>query len=282
MATPKPQTRSELLKKYVSDSWFEALTDHLSLVAILESSIIRRNYKIPDDLNNAIQLTESGKRLHKELVSHENVPVKEARLLVYLQSLHVDPLVDFEATDQNRIREAVSAQVVKREMLFPYTYGRLLYDRAAELFHDERERLNHEETLELLETQEPGVFHIGNFLVGPYGVIETKFHRGLRSRTRIPLQHCSDTACMSVHSVQLSTSHEADINRFRPVMTRMLDQISAEPSDWNGYFESRKRDRAKEFADRSEPGALCSSGTPWMIQSCVHSLDLSWIILMGR
>jgi hypothetical protein len=254
MGTIAPKSRVDLGKEYNSDSWFNSLVEHLSLVSLLESCVIRRNYKIPDALNQAIKLSEMGTKVQRDLTTQENVPVKEARLITYLHALHVDPLVDFEGTSVDGIRNAVSGQILKGDLIYPYTYGRALYDRAAGLFRDERERLKHEDTLELLAEQQPGVFHMGHNLIGPYGLLTTDFQRTLQPRTRIPLQHCSDTACRRVHSVQLTTSHEADINRYRPAIRRVLDNTSPEPSDWNGYIQDRLMRGVSEYADDGNPG----------------------------
>lgn len=249
MQKAAPLTKAQLVEAYPPDLFADKLLDGLAVVSLLRSSILRRNYTIPDKLNNAIVLSAAGTRVRDEMVKREDVPPKEAKLLTFLAMIHLEPLVDLEKSDFKLAHDTISDEIVKKHLLYPHIYGRELYSRAAELFRDEREYLRHEDTLSLLESTPVGVYHVRDLLIGPFGLIRTEFARGIEPRTLVPLQHCSDPSCRRVHRVQLTTSIEAPINKHRPALHKVLDAISRESSDWNGYVADLQREVVNEFED---------------------------------
>ncbi|WP_423462448.1 hypothetical protein ACO229_18855 [Promicromonospora sp. MS192] len=249
-----PLSKSELAEAYPEEEFAPKLLTHVALSRILGESIIRRNYTIPDSINNALHFTDSGREVIDALVRKEKVDVKEARLVAYLTLVHITPLVDFDEVDTRQLVSTIGSEIKQRKILYPYIYGRDLYDRAAERFADERDYLRHEDTIALLEDAPVGVFHIANFLVGPYGLIETEFERHVSPRTSIPLQHCPDPTCARVHPVQLSTSSEARIVRARSAINKVLENIGQDPSDWNGYLVDKVERRDEDYNDRSMQG----------------------------
>lgn len=249
-----PLDRSQLAEAYSDPEFTKQLLSHLAVADILRSCIIKRNYIVPDKLNNAIALTPAGVTVRTQMIKREEVPAKEAKLLTFLAMVHVEPLIDFDKTNLDDILDAIGSSIVKGDILFPQIYGKDLYEAAASLFKEERQYLRHEDTLKLLENGPIGVFHVFDLLVGPYGVLRTPFLRSLAPTTLVPLQHCSDPACPRVHRVQLTTSIDAAINRHRPALNKVLDDVSADPSDWNGYVSDRMDEYSAEFDDDGTPG----------------------------
>lgn len=228
-------SRTELAKKYSDPHWRQKLLDILSLVAILRGCIIRSSYRPSDDLNAAITLSEAGIRVRTLLKTKEKIDTKDANVLTLLGLVHIEPLIDIEKIDLKRLSAAISAEIESGALMFPFVFGRMLYDRAAELFPEERDYLSHEDTLRLLDGIPTGVFQSGRYLLGPYGIRERSFERRMPPTTSVPLQHCADTACAIVHRIQLTTSIEAGVNKDRPALNKILDQISDEPSEWNAF-----------------------------------------------
>ncbi len=126
----KRLTKEELSAKYPDANWRERWLQLSDLQAILSACIIRKGYKISNDINNSIALTAYGKRIQVEL-QKQQVPVKEARLTCFLFLAHIDVLVDVLATDIEALRAAIGRQIAKGDLLFPFILGRSLYDRAA-------------------------------------------------------------------------------------------------------------------------------------------------------
>lgn len=232
----QPLSRAQLASQHTDTAWVDKLRNLFDIVTILRESIILKNYKISDALNSSIQLSGQGRKVRDFLVTKRDVPPKEANLLTFLALVHVDPLVDIDKIDLNALISAISEDVKSGALLYPLIYGRDLYDRAAELFPDERRYLKHEDTIKLLENQPRGVFQAGRFILGPLGILTVPIERALPPSTSIPLQHCPDHSCRLVHNVQLTTSIDAPINKHRPSLNEALDEISKEPSDWRGFL----------------------------------------------
>lgn len=241
-------SRSELAKKYPDEQWRQKLLDLLSLVAILRGCVIDNSYRPSEDLNAAIVLSEVGIRVRTQLTTKEKVNAKDANVLALLGLVHTEPLVDIVRINLEQLCRAISAEIASGALRFPFVFGRSLYDRAADLFHEERDYLSHEDTLRLLDGMPQGVFQAGRYLLGPYGIRERTFERRMVPTTSVPLQHCADTACGLVHRVQLTTSIEAGVNKDRPALNKILDQISDEPSEWNGFVADFTEDKINGYS----------------------------------
>lgn len=229
MAVLKRMSKEELSAKFPDPEWRERWLQLTDISSLFSDCIIRRAYKISDDINNAIVLSAAGKRIALEL-QKQQVPVKEAKLLCFLFLAHTDVLVDVMATDVAALRGAISKQVLKGDLLYPFIFGRTLYDRAAELFEDEKPRLDVSETLQLLDGTPQGVFQLGDILIGPYGLLSSRGRRRLEPRTRIHLYSCADMTCSQVHISRLATDLDAPINEHRRKLYPILDKDSKEPS----------------------------------------------------
>lgn len=231
-----PLTRAELAEAFPSADWRVKFQQTLGAVTLLRNCIIEKSYKISDDLNAAIVLSDAGKRVRDQMVTKEQVPPKEANMLTMLAFAHVEPLVDVDRIDLSKLIECISKEVRSGALKFPFIFSRALYDRAADLFPEEREYLRHDDTLKLLKDQPQGVFQVGPYVTGPLGVVTSSVERDVIPTTSVPLQHCSDHSCHAIHRVQLATSIEASVNRLRPALNKVLDEVSDDPSEWNGFF----------------------------------------------
>lgn len=256
MSPVKRLSRSELAAKYPDEEWRDKLLDLLSLVAILRGCVIDNSYRPSEDLNAAIVLSDVGTRVRTQLTTKEKVNAKDANVLTLLGLVHIEPLVDIDRIDLESLADAISSEVISGALRFPLVYGRALYDRAADLFPEERDYLSHEDTLRLLEDMPQGVFQAGRYLVGPYGIRKLNFERRMNPSTSIPLQHCADHACNAIHRVQLTTSIEAGVNKSRPALNKILDQISEEPSEWNAFVSDFTESKYNGYSVRGR-ATLC-------------------------
>lgn len=255
MSSSGARTRTELAAEYPDSAWRERFLDLRTLVHILTHSIIPADFKASDEVNRAILLSESGKKLRHQLVANESVETKDANLLCLLTLTHVDPLIDIERIDMAKLVGAISELIREKRILYPMIFGRGLYDAAVELFPEERGELKHGDTMRLLQDKPQGVFHDGHYLLGPFGLYSMKFERDLYPSTDIPLQHCSDIACTAIHRVSLSTSREAGVNHHRPAVSRALRQFSQEPSDWSGFASDLVEERYNPY-EINDPSTL--------------------------
>ncbi|THG30117.1 hypothetical protein [Naasia lichenicola] len=277
MAAEPPLTRAELAAKYPDEAWRRKLLDVLDLVSLLRNSIIDKSYRPSEELNAAVVLSKSGVVVSRRLTTQENVNAKDAHVLALLGLVHVDPLIDIDGLDLPRLERAISNEIIAGALRYPMTLGRELYDRAAELFPEERDYLNHIDTMRLMDGMDQGVFQAGHYLVGPYGIRRLPFARAMGPTTSVPLQHCADMGCGVVHRVQLTTSIEAGVNRCRRDLSKVLQAISDEPSAWNGFISDIIEDDFNSY-EVDESATIeyilgdCFSNAE-LASLCIHAAD---------
>lgn len=247
----KPFTKGELIEMYGSAEWQEQFLHLLSLTALLRGCIIPSNYRVPDEMNAAIALTPYGQQAVNYLKTRESVGVKEARLQCLLVAAYREPMIDVEKTDSAAIITSISHQITEQQIRHPYIFGRHLYDRAADLFRDERDYLGVEDTVKLLAESYAGVWQVDEIVTGPYGILHSSTKRSLSPSTRIRLQHCVDPSCQLVHKIRLTTDYEAPINKTFHKMNDYLEKGGQDPSDWAGYIESISDNSKTTYNDLS-------------------------------
>jgi hypothetical protein len=219
-------TKDELFALYPDPEWQSRFVELARLVDFLSGSILQEKYKIPDELARIVHLTDHGNIVMNKLITKNDVPPKEARLLCLLRLVHREPLVDLDRTSLEEVRLFIDRQVKDRHLLFPFVAGRDLYDRAAELFEEARDTLSHADTLRLLDGLPIGVFQSGPFVSGPYGLLRSLESRWFRPRKTVPMYHCSDLTCGAIHRTRLSSDYSAPDQH-------ALDHSGARPRvDW--------------------------------------------------
>lgn len=249
--TAKRLTKDELLATYGDDLWRQRFQRVWGIVNFLSSSILAPDYHIPDDMNNAIALTKFGTRIRDELITKHQVPAKEARMICFLEIGHAELLVDIEGTDIEALERSLEKQIKTKRLLFPFIFGRELYDRAADLFEDERPSLSYEETIKLLDGTPVGVFQAGNILIGPYGLIQSAHSRWVPPTRRIPLYHCSELTCDIVHRAILVSDRSAAINQHMSKIDTLLEAEHVTGSAWAAFFTAITGLDRESFDDRS-------------------------------
>lgn len=160
---------------------------------------------ITADLAGAISLTPGGEKA-KEFIKGANLGVsdEEATFAVFLVLSHHEVLVDVDKTDCDAIRGFLNRVILDRSLVFPYLFEHKLYDRAPAVLEEDDDKLNLEKTSALLADTPMGVFQIHNFVVGPYGLLESAESRYFRPPRRVQLGHCKNLLCTHVHEVELS------------------------------------------------------------------------------
>ncbi|MET9274669.1 hypothetical protein [Kribbella sp. NPDC003557] len=261
-------TKEELEGKYPDNEWRRRLLLTSYYVNFLEDCILRKDYKIPDSLNNSIVLTSDGIAIRQTLITKHQVPAKEATIMCFLATAHVDMLVDLEKTDFGALHQSIHRQIVDGDILHPFMYGRELYDRAAGIFPVERNSLSYEETLNLLDATPRGVFQLGDIISGPYGLQFGQEARWIAPTTRIPLYHCADLTCQSIHPCYLTTDHNAAVNDERPKINRVLRDISEEPSAWRDFIAEIAGLQRTTYDDKS-PSTLI-----YLLGDCLSVTEL--------
>lgn len=244
-------SKKELGEQYSNAEWRTRFLDAARLGELLTGSILRDKYKVPDEIVGVVHLTDFGNKVLQKLVTKNDVPAKEARLLCFLRLVHLEPLVDVERTDLDELRRIIDKQIRDRDLLYPFVFGRELYDRAAELYEDTRDTLSHAETLRLLEELPIGVFQVENYVTGPYGLLRSPERRWFGPVTTVPMFHCSELTCSSIHPARLSSDYSAPINQHQQVMDRVLESFGQDESEWGEFMQDVAGTEGFRFDDRS-------------------------------
>lgn len=226
------RTVDQLKAEFTDVEWRRKYVEFCDLVEILVDSTIADDYVVPDEFNSAIKLTDAGNALLDRLSRKEKVNAKDARLMCALTLGHEDLFVDISAIDIERFAQVINSGLSNGSLLFPFIFGRQLYDTFAELFEDEKETLTNDETLKLISRLPKGVFQYGAFTVGPFGLQRSLTNRNVRASRRIAAYHCAVPTCHVVHPVALQTGYNASINRGRDKLEPVLQARQCEPSEW--------------------------------------------------
>lgn len=248
----KPYSEHELLAKYKDPKWREDLLEIIDVTEFLDGCVIRSDYRISDELNNAIVPSAAGSRMVLELGKSqggEKVPTKEARLMCLLHLAHIELLIDPEKMDVKVLAKAISDQLLSGEIMLPHVHGPDLYEKAADLFPERRRFLGISDTAKLLDGQPIGVFQAGYWVSGPFGLHKSSAWRDFSPTRRIPLQHCHDVSCNSIHNTRIDTDGTAPINSLRHRVHRYQEAESDTPSEWSKFLTTISNYDAKAFDD---------------------------------
>lgn len=245
---------SKLEDTYPDPSFRRTLFDLLNISMLLTDSIITKDYVVPPALHAMIGLTDYGQRVYDQM-RKRGVPFHEARLLCFLEMYHTDLLIDVAATDHEGMIKVLDKQVFDRTLTFPFIFGRLLYDKYFEQNEDDPKRyLNPEETQQLLSGTPQGVSQFARLVTGPCGILRSRSPRLIQAGRHIPLRHCSDPSCGTVHHVLLSTNSEAPINRHRETLGKILEREDSHNSAWGQFVDSIAAEYISGYQDwASEP-----------------------------
>lgn len=249
MAARKRLSRAEI-EAQLSSAQKGTLASLYHLSTILAYSIIGGDYKPTDELRQSIGLSPYGNWLLQQ-GKRFDFETREARLACLLELYHLELLVDLDTTDPRAIASAISNEIKAGRIRFPMMFGPDLYHRAADLFPDERRSLSSSDTRRLLDGQPIGVFQMGRWLVGPWGVYEHATSRGIAPSHTLPLQHCHDVSCWRVHRVTLSSDPSAEIIKARQPIRKALESEGEESSAYPSVLSEILRDRAAEFNSES-------------------------------
>src|ERR1700730_6590036 len=125
-------TIEDLEERYPDPEFRRLLFRLLNIVILLRRTIIEKNYRVPPALHESIVLTEYGQSTYDQL-RKRHVPYPEARMICLLETFGSDLMVDVRETDQDAIIAAIHKQILDRSLIYPFIYGRYLYDQYFDL-----------------------------------------------------------------------------------------------------------------------------------------------------
>lgn len=246
-------TVEQLSEKYSDTTQRRRLLDFMHLKDLLTDCIITKDYLVTDALHGPLDLTEHGKGVSDQ-ARRKGVPFQEARLLCLLELFGADLLIDIDQTNIDVIVREISNHIRAGKLLYPFANGDILYSRMATLHEEPKSFLSSDETQELLQDTPQGVFQMGRFVTGPYGLLQSDATRLIPATKHIPLQSCADVSCDRVHFCHLSTDYDAPINQHYATFRKVLERKQRRKRIWTQFLATFAETSTGSFDDtRYEP-----------------------------
>jgi len=207
------------------------------LSILFRKAILKEDYEISNKFEEYIVLNKCGKEL-KEKLRYEKFKMLDDNTIhfsIFLMFYNEELLIDVEKTNTEQIKKILNDQIISGDVLFPWIYGRLLYDKYFDEFEGEDESLCNSEVLRLLKNTPKGVFQINNIVIGPFGILNNDYSRFIPPTKNVRLWHCSDPSCSSFHSVHLDNENTVltDVN----IEIEKFFSITKQ-SEWSRYYFS--------------------------------------------
>ncbi|MGG2057217.1 hypothetical protein ABFY48_23155 [Lysinibacillus pakistanensis] len=183
------------------------LSELLIIRDFFTKSFISPDYSSSQIIGEAIELTSLGEEIALSYLNNEDYTMSEYKLNILDAFYFNDYLIDIEKTDIQSLRDALSNDVIKGNIKFPWIFERTLYDKFFENFNIRPNKLDQEQTNKLLDDTPIGVFQYGKNVVGPFGFLDSEETRTLPVIKSAPLWHCDNLSCNQLHFVNLTSSY---------------------------------------------------------------------------
>jgi hypothetical protein len=242
-------TTADLDQEFADLESRQTLLRLLALIRLLATCVIKSSYKVPTKLVDAIALTDKGVALRKKLTA-KNVPYSEANLMCLLEYERIGKLIDVSRTNHADLINTISGQIASRDIEFPFTFGRDLYDRSYDLFDEDNAVLSTKETRELLDGLPQGIGHAFDLTVGPLGLLKSQERRYIWPTRRAPSYTCSALSCSVVHPRYLTSDQNAPINEHRERVRKLLEGERSDEVKWHRFVGKIMDDELSPFTDR--------------------------------
>jgi hypothetical protein len=248
----------ELKQQYPQIDIQKRILELRALGTLMGKSIIVPKYKVPLALHEPIAFTASGNELVRGLASSRSVNWGELRLAVFLRLYHDDLFIDPEKTDIAGIRKALSKEIQAGKVKYPFIFGRELYDKAfEEIENDSLRALDAPQTQRFLDGTSPGIFQLGETVVGPWGALQSREYRSVQPTRNPLLYHCEKPGCLTAHKIWLSTS-DTRIKEVGIRLHKKLDQRA--PSNWERFIGELHRNLSGAYDDWRSGGVIAFLG----------------------
>lgn len=143
----------DLIEKYTDEAFIEKFIDLYSLNIFLSECIIPKDYNFHSLNFDSIYFSKEGETLF-ELLKSKNISLIEEnhiKLCIFLTFNNKDLLIDIDKSDIGPLFDSISKEVKEKKILYPWIYGRLLYDKYFDEFGEQKSELKNEDVLEFLD-----------------------------------------------------------------------------------------------------------------------------------
>lgn len=221
---------------------YEHLNDLKSLFKFClfwRGCILPSDYVPSPEWDNIIELSDHcNNLLENELMEFKDTDKSILNFCLFRIFYYHELLITPESINIESIIRILEKETIENKILFPFYFGRTLYDKYNALFADYIENrldcLYGEDVIKLLENTPAGVFQLGSSIIGPLGVLESNENRYFSPVVNLPLWHCSDIGCRAPHTVDLII--ESPVSILEKKIKARLSKNFGSPSEWRGTF----------------------------------------------
>lgn len=224
---------------------------------LYKRSIRPQSFEPSQEFADAIAFTKQGEDLVATAVREFGCSPNSAAFCVFLVFFHHDLLIDIEKTKVAKLLECLSHDILAHSVSFPWLFDHILYDRAFQSLPQRPRELSIKQTQDVLAGSPDGVFQVGQFVVGPFGVMQSDEKRLLLPTLSLPLYHCEDRMCGDVHVAWLA---QPDSKHFEIVekLDKFLGNDAGPASEWFEWLMDQVSDH--EWYDD-----LSLANLPWLL-----------------
>ncbi|MBN2588391.1 MAG: hypothetical protein JXA96_00895 [Sedimentisphaerales bacterium] len=204
-----------------------------SLHRFWKHAFLTENYKVKKEWLNLTALNSYGEKCLEEVTSSYSSFSKEIFLMaMFLIFYHHELFFDWQKTNIQGIASLLQDELLSEKILFPNRFGRHLYDKFNDNYIGNRTKtLPAQEVLALIESTPRGIYQVGRYVIGPLGLLQSPEGRWVPPSLDVPLWHCSDTGCSSLHTVELEQPQN-ELTKVKHHLKDFLLEKYGQPSEW--------------------------------------------------
>lgn len=226
--------KHELIKLHKDPEFIQKFEKLFCLHVFFDKGLYNKEFPLTEKVSNAIQLTKLGQEYFNKLKPSKD---EEALLkfFLFVQFYQDDLYIDVLNTNISELEALLDKSIKSKNITYPWVHRKELYDKYFVDFEENFDILSSENTEKLLNNTYYGVFQVGEYISGPLGLKISESKRLLLPTKKVPLFHCPDPACRTLHKATLNDSSPPFATMAKH-LSRFLPQ--EEPSEWLGYFVS--------------------------------------------
>lgn len=220
---------AETLKELKSVADLEKL---YSLSIMWRNAVYPFDYRAATEWTSLLTLSQEGENLVKHLRKDIHSDESDLYLALFMKFNHHDLFFSHEQSNLEGILSLLEREILSNKIKFPYRFGRTLYDRFHELEHIDRpSHLPPQDVDALLKDTPKGVYQVGNLTIGPLGAVYSAEPRAIYPELKLPLWHCADTGCHTIHIVDL-VRHQIPAGQIFSAINRKTTELFGPQSEW--------------------------------------------------
>jgi hypothetical protein len=239
-------SRADIEKLLEDIEGIDRLSAAYSLAYCYENAVFDANYKPSVQWTAAVVLTDDGQTCLDQCASQcEVFPSPDLRLALFAVFFNQELLIDWQRSDLDTIAQLLNDDVLTHSLCYPFRFGRSLYDRFFEtVTGGQTDHLPAPDTAALLHDTPQGVYQVGQFLIGPLGLLQSMDNRYLPPSMHVPLWHCSDSGCGALHNVTLESPKLPVVQAYTTLKRSFRDKFG-KASEWHGALAGLHRGKSR-------------------------------------